>query len=112
MKLDPDFSNHCKIARDLDSGRLFARRAASSRSRDLIVATTLLVLFFVSIAKHAPASDEFGDSGSGRRGYIAFVTDVVAVLGLSIGLACLRLYNRPRAHDEEPRRIEGDFFKE
>jgi hypothetical protein len=50
MKLDPDFIHHRKIKRDPDCCKLFARRAGSSRSHDVIVAATLLALLVVATA--------------------------------------------------------------
>ena len=90
-----NFVDRRKITGDLDSGKLFTRRAGSSRWRDVIVAVTLLALFVVAIARHAPISDGIGDSSVDRRNYFAFVTDVVATLGLSIGLAWLLFSSRP-----------------
>ena len=97
MKLDPNFVHHRKIKRHLDCGKLFARRAGSSRSHDVIVAATLLALFAVAIATHAPISNEIGDSSMDRQSYVAFVINVVATLGLSIGLAWLLFSSRPLA---------------
>ena len=102
MKLDPNFAHHRKITRDMDGGKL-ARRARSSRSHDTIVAATLLALFVVAIATRAPISNEIGDSSVDRQSCVAFVIDVVATLGLSIGLALLLFFNRPRADDEGAR---------
>jgi hypothetical protein len=103
MKFDPDFVHHRKITRDLDSGKIFARRAGSSRSHDVIVATTLLALFVVAIATRAPISNEIGDNSVDRQSYLAFVIDVVATLGLSIGLALLLFSSRPRADGKRAR---------
>jgi hypothetical protein len=100
MKLDPNFVHRRKIKRDLDCGKLFARRAGLSRSHDVIVAATLLALFVVAIATHTPISNEIGESSVDRQSYVAFVIDVVATLGLSIGLAWLLFSSRPRADDE------------
>ena len=61
----------------------------------VLVAHALLALFIVSIARHAPISNEIGDSSVDRRNYVALVTDVVATLGLSIGLAWLLFSSRP-----------------
>ena len=98
MKLDPNFVHHRKIKRDLDCGKLFARRAGSSRSHDVIVAATLLALLVVATATRAPTS--IGDSNVDRKSHLAFVIDVVATLGLSIGLAWLLFSSRPRADNE------------
>ena len=103
MKLDPNVVDRRKITRDLDSGKVLARRAGPSRSQNLIVAVTLLALFFAAIARHAPVSNEIGDSSVDRRSYVAFVTDVVASLGLYIGLAWLLFSSRPHVDDEETR---------
>jgi len=84
MKLDPNF----------------ARRSGSSRAHDVIVAATLLALLVVAIATRATISDEFGDSSVDRQSYLAFVIDVVATLGLSIGVAWLLFSSRPRADNE------------
>jgi len=100
MKLDPNFVHPRKIERDLDNGKLFARRAGSSRSHDVIVAATLLALLVVATATRAPTSNEIGDSNVDRQSYLAFVIDVVATLGLSIGLAWLLFSSRPRADNE------------
>jgi len=103
MKFDASFVDHRKITGDLDSGKVFARHHGSSRSQNLIVAATLLALFFAAIARHAPVSNQIGDSSVGRRSYVACVTDVVARLGLSIGLAWLLFSSCPRVDDEETR---------
>jgi hypothetical protein len=103
MTFDPNFVDRGKITGNLDSGRVLARRAGSSRSHNLIVAVTLLALFFAAIARHAPVSNEIGDSSVDRRSYAAFVTDVVASLGLCIGLAWLLFSSRPHVDDEEAR---------
>jgi hypothetical protein len=100
MKLDPNFVHHRKIERDLDHGKLFARRAGSSRCHDVIVAATLLALLVVATATRDPTSNEIGDSNVDRQSYHAFVIDVVATLGLSIGLAWLLFSSRPRADKE------------
>jgi hypothetical protein len=100
MKLDPNFVHHRKIERDLDNGKLFARRAGSSRSHDVIVAATLLALLVVATATRAPTSNEIRDSNVDRQSCHAFVIDVVATLGLSIGLAWLLFSSRPRADNE------------
>ena len=100
MKLDPNFVHHRKIKRDLDCGKLFARRAGSSHTHDVIIAATLLALLVVAIVTRAPISNEIGDSSVDRQCYHAFVIDVVATLGLSIGLALLLFSSRPRADDE------------
>jgi hypothetical protein len=102
MKLDPNFVHHRKIKRDMDCGKLFARRAGSSRSHDVIVAATLALLV-VAIATRATISNEIGDSSADRQSYVAFVIDVVATLGLSIGLAWALFSSRPRADDEGAR---------
>jgi hypothetical protein len=103
MKLDPDFVHHRKFTRDRDSGKHFTRRARSSRSLDVIVAATLLALFIVAIATRAPISGEIADSSMDRQGYVAHVIDVVATWGLSIGLALLLFFSRPRADHEGTR---------
>jgi hypothetical protein len=103
VKLVPNFVDRRRITGDLDSGKVFARRTGSSRSQKLIVAVTLLALFFAAIARHAPASHEIGDGSVDRRSYVAFVTDVVASLGLYIGLAWLLFSSRPHVDDEETR---------
>jgi hypothetical protein len=103
MKLDPNFVHHRKIKRDLDCSKLFASRAGSSRSHDVIVAATLLALLVVATATRDPTSNEIGDGNVDRQSYLAFVIDVVATLGLSIGLAWLLFSSRPRADDEGAR---------
>jgi hypothetical protein len=103
MKLDPNFVHHRKITRDLDDGKLFARRIGSSRIRDVIVAAMLLALLVVAIVTRAPISNEIGDGSVDRQSYVAFVIDVVATLGLSIGMALLLFASRPRADDEGAR---------
>jgi hypothetical protein len=99
MKLDPNFVHHRKIKRDLDCGKLFARRAGSSRSHDVIVAATLLPLLVAATATRSIAN-EIEDCSVDRQSYLAFVIDVVATLGLSIGLAWLLFSSRPRADNE------------
>jgi hypothetical protein len=103
MKLDPDFVHHGKTKRDLDSGKPFAIRAGSSRSHDVIVAATLLALLVVAIVTRATISTEIADSSVDRQSFVAYVIDVVATLGLSIGLAVLLFSSRPRADDEGAR---------
>jgi hypothetical protein len=99
MKLDPNFVHLRKIKRDLDCGKLFARRPGSSRSHDVIVAATL-ALMVVATATRAPITNEIGDNSVDRQSYLAFVIDVVTTLGLSIGLAWLLFSSRPRADNE------------
>jgi hypothetical protein len=84
MKLDPNF----------------ARRSGPSRAHDVIVPTTLLALLVVAIATRANISNDIGDSSVDRQSYLAFVIDVVATLGLSIGLAWQLFSSRPRANNE------------
>ena len=103
MKPDPDFVHHRKITRNLDSGKLFARRAGSSHTHDVIVAATLLALLVVATVTRAAVSDEIADSSVDRQSFVAYVIDVVATLGLSIGLAWLLFSGRPRADDEGAR---------
>ena len=103
MKLDPNFVHYRKITRELDCGKLFARRAGSSRSQDVIAAATLLALCVVAIATRAPISNEIVDSSVDRQGYVAHVIDVVATWGLSIGLVLLLFSSRPRADDDGAR---------
>jgi hypothetical protein len=99
MKLDPDFVRNRKIAGDMESGKLFARRRGMSRSHDVIAAVALLALLVVAIATRAPISVEVGDSGGARQSYVAFMIDVLAALGLSIGLAWLLFSRCHRASD-------------
>jgi hypothetical protein len=103
MKLDPGFIHHRKIKRDLDRGKFFVRRHGSSRSHDVIIAATLLALLVAAIVTRATISSEIADSNIDRQGYVAFVIDVVATLGLSIGLAWLLFSGRPRVGDERAR---------
>jgi hypothetical protein len=100
MQLDPNFVQHRKTTRDLDRGKLLARRPGSSRSHDVIVAATLLALLVVAIVTRGTISNEIADSNVDRQSYVAFVIDVVATLGLSLGLAWLLFSSRPRADDE------------
>jgi len=103
MKLDPNFVHHRTITTDLDGDKLFARRVESSRSRDVIVAAMLLALLVVAIVTRAPISNEIGDSSVDRQSRVAFVIDLVATLGLSMGLALLLFTSRPRADEEGAR---------
>ena len=103
MKLYPSFVHHRKTWRDLDSGKLFARRHGSSRTHDVIVAVTLLALLVVAIVTRATISNEITDGSVDRQSYVAYAIDVVATLGLSIGLAALLFSSRPRADDEGAR---------
>jgi hypothetical protein len=103
MKLDPNFVHHRTITKDLDGDKLFARRVESSRSRDVIVAAMLLALLVVAIVTRAPISNEIGDSSVDRQSRVAFVIDLVATLGLSMGLALLLFTSRPRADEEGAR---------
>jgi hypothetical protein len=95
MKLDPNFVGHRKITKSLDCGEIFARRPGSSRTHDLIVAAALLALLVAAIVTRATISSEIADSSVDRQSYVAFVIDVVATLGLSIGLAWLLFSSRP-----------------
>ena len=83
-------------------GRL-ARRPGSSRTHDVIVAATLLALLVVAIVTRATVSDEIADTSVDRQNFVAYMIDVVATLGLSIGLAWLLFSGRPRADDERAR---------
>ena len=103
MTFDQNAVDRRQITADPGSGKVLARRAGPSRSQNLIVAVTLLALFFAAIARHAPVSHEIGDGSVDRRSYAAFVTDVVASLGLYIGLAWLLFSSRPHVDDEETR---------
>ena len=104
MKIDPDFVHHPKIAMDdLGSGKPFARRVGSSRSHDVIVAVMLLALLVVAIVTRATISDEIAGSNVTRQSYVALLIDVVATLGLSVGLAWLLFSGRPRADDDGAR---------
>jgi hypothetical protein len=103
MKLDPSLVRDRKITGALESGKPFARRPGTSRSHDVIVAAALLALLVVAIATRAPISVEVGDSGGARQSYVAFMIDVLATLGLSIGLAWLLFSSCHRADDEGTR---------
>jgi hypothetical protein len=96
VKLAPAFVLHRKTTRDLDRGKLLARRPGSSRSHDVIVGVTLLALLVVAIVTRGTISNEIADSNVDRQSYVAFVIDVVASLGLSLGLAWLLFSSRPR----------------
>ena len=100
----PNIVHHRKITRDLDCGKLFARRRhGSSRTHDVVVAATLLALLVVAVVTRATISNEAADSNVDRQSHAALVIDVVATLGLSIGLALLLFSSRPRADDEGAR---------
>jgi hypothetical protein len=99
MKLDRNFVHYRKITKDLNGGKLFARRIGSSRSRDVIVAAMLLALLVVAIVTRATISNEIGDSSLDRQSYVAFAIDVVVTLGLS----WLLFSSRPRADNEGAR---------
>jgi hypothetical protein len=103
MKRNPNFVHHRKITKDRDSGKLFAKRHGSSRTHDVIVAVTLLALLVVAIATRATVSNEITDSSVDRQSFVAYVIDVVATLGVSVGLAWLLFSGRPRADDERAR---------
>src|SRR5882672_1950030 len=103
MNLNPDFVHHRKITKDPDSGKPCARRAGWSRSHDVIVAAMLLAMLVVTIVTRATISDEIADNNVDRQSYVAIVIDVVAALGLSIGLAWLLFSRRPRAGDDRAR---------
>jgi hypothetical protein len=96
MKLARNFVHYRKITKDLNGGKLFARRIGSSRSRDVIVAAMLLALLVVAIVTRATISNEIGDSSLDRQSYVAFAIDVVVTLGLS----WLLFSSRPRADNE------------
>jgi hypothetical protein len=99
MKLDRNFVHYRKITKDLNGGKLFARRIGSSRSRDVIVAAMLLALLVVAIVTRATISNEIGDSSLDRQSYVAFAIDVVVTLGLS----WLLFSSRPRADNDGAR---------
>src|SRR5258705_4677175 len=99
MKRNPNFVHHRKITKDRDSGKLFAKRHGSSRTHDVIVAVTLLALLVVAIATRATDSNEITDSSVDRQSFVAYVIDVVATLGVSVGLAWLLFSSRSRADD-------------
>ncbi|MEA2818895.1 MAG: hypothetical protein QOJ86_899 [Bradyrhizobium sp.] len=80
----------------MDRGKPLARRLGSSRGHDVIAAVTLLALLVVAIMTRGTISDEIADSNVDRQSYVAFVIDVVASLGLSLGLAWLLFSSRPR----------------
>jgi hypothetical protein len=69
----------------------------------VIVAGTLLALLVVAIVTRATISNEITDSSVDRQSYAAYAIEVVATLGLSIGLAVLLFSSRPRADDEGAR---------
>jgi len=100
----PNIVHHRKITRDLDCGKLFARRRpGSSRTQDVVVAATLLALLVVAVVTRATISNEAADSNVDRQSHAALVIDVVATLGLSIGLAWLLFSGRPSADNERAR---------
>jgi pilus assembly protein TadC len=103
MKRNPNFVHHRKIAKDRDSGKLFAKRHGSSRTYDVIVAVTLLALLVVAIVTRATISNKITDSSLDRQSYVADAIDVAATLGVSIGLAVLLFSSRLRADDEGAR---------
>jgi hypothetical protein len=103
MKLDSNLVQYRQITRGLESRTLFTRRHGSSRIHDVIVAATLLALVVAAIVTPATFSNEIADSNVDRQRYVALVIDVVATLGLSIGLAWLMFFGRPRADDEGAR---------
>jgi hypothetical protein len=100
VQLVPVFVQHRKTTRDMDRGKLLARRPGPSRAHDVIVAATLLALLVVAIVTPSTISNEIADSNVDRQGYVAFVIDVVATWGLSLGLAWLLFSSRPRADGE------------
>jgi len=71
-----------------------ARRPGSSRINDVIVAATLLAL--LTVVTCATISNEIMDSDEDHQSYVAFAIEVVATLGLNIGLAFLLFSGRPR----------------
>jgi hypothetical protein len=103
VKLYPSFVHHRKTRRDLDRGKLFARRHGSSRTHDVIVAGTLLALLVVAIVTRATISNGITDSSLDRQSYVADAIDVAATLGVSIGLAVLLFSSRLPADDEGAR---------
>jgi hypothetical protein len=69
----------------------------------------------VAIVTRATISNEITDSSVDRQSYAAYAIEVVATLGLSIGLAVLLFSSRPRADDEGARSwanlsLAADFF--
>ena len=103
MKLYPNFVHHRKTTRDLNGGKRFAGRHGSSRTHDVIVAAALLALLVVAIVTRDTVSNDIADGNVDRESYVAFVIDVVASLGLGIGLVWLLFSSRPRADDEGAR---------
>ena len=103
MKDGLDFVHRGKTKRDLDCGKFFARRHGSPRTHNAIAAATLLALLVVAIVTRAPISNEIADGNVDRQSYVAILIDVVATLGLSIGLALLLFSSRPHADGDESR---------
>jgi len=103
MKLDSNHVRIRKIAGDLASGKLSARRPGTSRSHDVFVAAALLALLLVAVATRAPVSFEVGDSGGARQSYVASMIDLLTTLVLSIGLTWLLFSSRHRAKDDGTR---------
>ena len=103
MKLDSNHVRIRKIAGDLASGKLSARRPGTSRSHDVFVAAALFALLLVAFATRAPISFEVGDSGGARQSYVASMIDLLTTLVLSIGLTWLLFSSRHRAKDDGTR---------
>jgi hypothetical protein len=88
---------------EMGSGTSCARRVGPSRSHDVIVAAMLLAMLVVAIVNRATVSNEIADSEVDRQSYVAIAIDVVATVGLSIGLGWLLFSRRPRTGDERAR---------
>jgi hypothetical protein len=103
VKLDSNLVQHRKITKGLESRKRFAGRPGLSRAHDVIVAATLLALLVVAIVTRSTISNEIAGGNVDRQSYVAFAIDVVATWGLSIGLALLLFFSRPRADHEGTR---------
>ena len=82
----------------------FRQRWVSPLLRRILLVNALpLALLVVAIVTPSTISNEIADSNVDRQGYVAFVIDVVATWGLSLGLALLLFFSRPRADDKGAR---------
>jgi hypothetical protein len=89
---------HRAVTETLDNGPV----RLPSHKQEVIVTGTLLALLVAAIAANAGTTVEIGDAEMVRQSPVAFVIEVIATLGFSIGLAWL-LFQGCRHDDGGPR---------
>lgn len=73
---------------------------SSSHTADMIASATLLALLIAAFAKGADAPGQIDHTEIIHQSHAAFVIEVVATLGVSVGLAWLLFLCCPRDDDE------------